>query len=139
MGKTAWFIGSAAVACIGLSSLPAAAGTGVQVQIKTVAHARHAAPVPVWVPGHWTWDGHRHAWRAGHWRAPQPVYVQPKYGYVQPGYGHVQPGPAHFPRRLHRPYRDRDRDGIPNRYDRDRDGDGVPNRFDRRPNNGWRY
>lgn len=30
---------------------------------------------------------------------------------------------------------DRDRDGIPNRYDRDRDGDGVPNRFDDRPNN----
>ncbi len=33
---------------------------------------------------------------------------------------------------------DRDRDGIPNRYDRvynprwDRDGDGVPNRYDRR-------
>lgn len=32
-------------------------------------------------------------------------------------------------------YRDRDRDGIPNRYDRDRDGDGVPNRYDSRPNN----
>ena len=30
--------------------------------------------------------------------------------------------------------RDRDRDGIPNRYDRDRDGDGVPNRADARPN-----
>lgn len=30
-------------------------------------------------------------------------------------------------------YRDRDRDGVPNRYDRDRDGDGVPNRYDRRP------
>jgi hypothetical protein len=35
---------------------------------------------------------------------------------------------------------DRDRDGIPNRYDRvynrrwDRDGDGVPNRYDRYPN-----
>ena len=32
-------------------------------------------------------------------------------------------------------YRDRDRDGIPNRADRDRDGDGVPNRYDNRPNN----
>jgi hypothetical protein len=28
---------------------------------------------------------------------------------------------------------DRDRDGVPNRYDRDRDGDGVPNRYDNRP------
>ena len=35
-------------------------------------------------------------------------------------------------------YRDRDGDGVPNRYDRDRDGDGVPNRFDTRPNNPYR-
>jgi hypothetical protein len=35
--------------------------------------------------------------------------------------------------------RDRDWDGIPNRFDRDRDGDGIPNRFDSRPNNPrWR-
>jgi hypothetical protein len=41
--------------------------------------------------------------------------------------------------RIHRPYGsyDRDRDGIPNRYDRydnrrwDRDSDGIPNRYDR--------
>lgn len=32
-------------------------------------------------------------------------------------------------------YRDRDGDGVPNRYDRDRDGDGTPNRFDDSPNN----
>ena len=35
-------------------------------------------------------------------------------------------------------YGDRDRDGVPNRYDRDRDGDGVPNRNDRRPDNPYR-
>jgi hypothetical protein len=35
--------------------------------------------------------------------------------------------------------RDRDRDGVPNRYDRDRDNDGVPNRYDSRPNNPYRY
>jgi hypothetical protein len=36
-------------------------------------------------------------------------------------------------------YRDRDWDGVPNRFDRDRDGDGIPNRFDSRPNNPrWR-
>ena len=35
-------------------------------------------------------------------------------------------------------YGDRDRDGVPNRYDRDRDGDGVPNRYDRAPNNPYR-
>ena len=36
-------------------------------------------------------------------------------------------------------YVDRDRDGVPNRYDRDRDNDGVPNRHDSRPNNPNRY
>ena len=36
-------------------------------------------------------------------------------------------------------YRDRDRDGVPNRMDRDRDGDGVPNRYDRRPDDPRRY
>lgn len=35
-------------------------------------------------------------------------------------------------------YADRDRDGVPNRYDRDRDGDGVPNYADRRPANPYR-
>ena len=34
---------------------------------------------------------------------------------------------------------DRDRDGVPNRYDRDRDGDGVPNRYDNRPGDPRRY
>jgi len=67
---------------------------------------------------------------------PAYVYAQPAYVYGQPGYGYAQPsyGGGH---RQHR--RDRDGDGIPNRYDRDRDGDGVPNRFDRRPGNPYRY
>lgn len=39
----------------------------------------------------------------------------------------------------YRGHRDRDRDGVSNRYDRDRDGDGVPNRHDRRPHNPRRY
>jgi hypothetical protein len=33
---------------------------------------------------------------------------------------------------------DRDRDGIPNRFDRDRDNDGTPNWRDSRPNNPYR-
>ena len=35
--------------------------------------------------------------------------------------------------------RDRDRDGVPNRYDRDRDVDGGRNSQDRAPNNPNRY
>lgn len=39
-----------------------------------------------------------------------------------------------MPPPVYGPGGDRDRDGVPNRYDRDRDGDGVPNRRDRAPN-----
>ncbi len=45
---------------------------------------------------------------------------------------------AHYRARYHGYRHDRDRDGIPNRYDRDRDNDGVPNYRDRRPNNPYR-
>jgi hypothetical protein len=51
------------------------------------------------------------------------------YSRTSVGVTYSDPGPG---------YRDRDHDGIPNRYDRDRDGDGVPNRFDDRPNNPYR-
>jgi len=40
--------------------------------------------------------------------------------------------------RLYGPYGDLDRDGIVNQQDRDRDGDGVRNRYDRLPNNPYR-
>lgn len=40
--------------------------------------------------------------------------------------------------RLYGPSGDLDRDGIRNQDDRDRDGDGVRNRFDRVPNNPYR-
>jgi hypothetical protein len=54
----------------------------------------------------------------------QPGYVvtQPSYVYTQPSYGYAQPyyGGHHH-------------------YRRDRDHDGVPDRFDRRPNNPYRY
>ena len=56
-----------------------------------------------------------------------PIYAPPVV---------VRPAPVVYPVRYG--YGDRDRDGIPNRYDRvynprwDRNGDGVPNRYDRR-------
>jgi hypothetical protein len=60
------------------------------------------------------------------------------YGQGAP-YG-VQPAaPVYYGQPAYGGRRDRDRDGVPNRYDRDRDGDGVPNRADARPNNPRRY
>ena len=40
--------------------------------------------------------------------------------------------------RLYGPYGDLDRDGVMNQQDRDRDGDGVRNRYDRLPDNPYR-
>jgi hypothetical protein len=45
---------------------------------------------------------------------------------------------AHYGYRYRGMRRDRDHDGIPNRFDRDRDNDGVPNYRDSRPNNPYR-
>jgi hypothetical protein len=58
----------------------------------------------------------------------QPSYYSPPPGVVtQTRYGSVVP-PSPPPRRM----RDRDGDGIPDKYDRDRNGDGVPDRYQRR-------
>ena len=62
-------------------------------------------------------------------RVVVPVPVYPRYIYHASGHRHG--------------YGDRDRDGIPNRYDRvynprwDIDGDGIPNRRDRVYNPRW--
>ncbi len=62
------------------------------------------------------------------WVRPQPVV------FVQDSWVRERHAHAHG-----RPYSDRDRDGVANRYDRDRDGDGIRNSRDRRPNNpNWR-
>jgi hypothetical protein len=94
------------------------------------------------------------------WVAPQPVVVLPPPVVVErePIYLYVPTAhSANWPRHCARYnacsqpvifvrdswvrerhtayYRDRDGDGVPNRYDRDRDGDGKRNGRDRRPNN----
>jgi hypothetical protein len=77
--------------------------------------------------------------------APYGAYDNGSYG-AYGSYGYYGNGP--YVVQQQRPYygggyrsgpRDRDRDGIPNRYDRDRDGDGVPNRRDAAPNDPRRY
>ena len=65
------------------------------------------------------------------------VAYDPYYGYN--GYNGQYSGQYYGNYQGARVVRDRDRDGIPNRYDRDRDGDGVPNRYDRAPNDPRRY
>ena len=80
---------------------------------------------------------------AGGYYESTPYYG---YGYGGPYYGYSAPyvieqRPAYIYGRggYARGMRDRDRDGIPNRYDRDRDGDGVSNRRDAYPNDPRRH
>jgi hypothetical protein len=72
-----------------------------------------------------------------------PYGYGPAYGgYVQPsvsiGVGTGYYGGGYYRGAPYYGYGDRDRDGVPNRFDRDRDGDGVRNGRDVRPNNPYR-
>ena len=86
------------------------------------AYSNVTAPVVrpgyAWVPGYWDWRGNRHVWVNGTW-----VRARPGYHYSQPTWVHEG---DHW--RLTR--------GGWNRGDRDRDG--VPNRYDRQPDNPYR-
>jgi hypothetical protein len=87
----------------------------------------------VWVNGYWELKRNRHVWHKGHWERVRPghYYAQPTWVKRNRGW-ELHRGEW---RRGDRGHGDRDRDGIPNRYDRDRDGDGVSNRRDDAPNN----
>jgi hypothetical protein len=122
----------------------------------------------VWSPGYWAWNGHRHQWVTGSYIVERPGYVyappawQQRGGrwYMQQG-GWAPHGGGYYANNGYRSQgfydggyrggdrdrdgvpdryerhgrghggRDFDRDGVPNRHDRDRDNDGVPNRYDR--------
>ena len=127
------------------SRLTAVAGLlsgAVLMLITAPALARADISVDIWGPGVYVEP-------APVYVSPPPVYVQPRPMYQQPQPYYAQPQPYYREQQYRQDWRqrrwngdhrrrDRDRDGVPNRYDRDRDGDGVPNRFDRRPNNPYR-
>ncbi len=71
----------------------------------------------VWTPGYWDWRGRRHVWIAGHWIRARHGYYYTPARWVERDGGWVF-------------YR-----GV---WLRDRDRDGVPDRFDRAPNNPYR-
>ena len=104
--------------------VPAASAAQITVQVGPPPPARYeAAPAPrrgmVWSPGHWEWRHQRYAWAPGRWIKARPGYV-----YQQPAWrehhGRWNQEGGHWRRK-------------------DRDGDGVPNRYDSRPNNPYRY
>jgi hypothetical protein len=84
----------------------------------------------VWVPGYWNWRGDRHEWIRGTWMRERSGYVYAQPNWVQrDGQWFMEQGRWERSRG-----RDRDRDGIPDRYEggADRDRDGVPDRLERR-------
>ncbi|MDN4056109.1 hypothetical protein QPK32_23885 [Massilia sp. YIM B02763] len=140
--------------------LPALAHADVSLFVSTAPPAPlyEVVPAPrrgyVWAPGHWEWNGRRHVWSRGVW-----VVERPGYAYSAPVWYRSNGGWAMRPAAW-TPYgRDRDRDGVPDRFERrydgprygydrpvyrdrydrygrpggrhDEDRDGIPNRYDR--------
>lgn len=79
-----------------------------------------------WVPGYWSWNGRRYVWERGHYEKVRVgyVYQRPEWRQDRKGWYLDRGG---WVREDHRMAR------------RDRDGDGVPNRYDARPNNPNRH
>jgi hypothetical protein len=109
---------------LALAASPALARTDVEVNIGVPGVFVQPAPVyvqprPVYVE-------------------PAPVYVRPAPMYVQPQPVYVQPPPFYAGRPEWREHRWREHQWREHQWRRDRDGDGVPNRFDHYPDNRYR-
>lgn len=90
-------------------------------------------PGYVWAPGYWDWRGNRHEWIRGTWLRDRPGFTyEPPHWRQRDGHWYLEQGRWEQPRRYRG--RDRDRDGMPDRFERDedRDRDGVPDRMERR-------
>lgn len=99
------------------------------VRYERVPQPRHGY---VWVPGHWDSRNRNYVWINGHWVRERPGYYYQSHRWIE------RDGRWHRENGGWRNLRDRDRDGIPDRYDsrpRDRDNDGVRDRHDAYPNN----
>lgn len=109
MSMKTWIVGAGSVAAaLALFAAPAQARTDASIYLNFGGPA-YVAPQPYV------------------YAQPSYIYSQPSYVYTQPSYVYTQPGYVYYGQHQHRGVR------------RDRDGDGVPNRFDRRPNNPYRY
>ncbi len=106
---------------VGLPSQAAHAQASFDLRIGTPPPPPRAYVLPpprrgyVWAPGYWNWNGRRHVWVNGVWARERRGYVYSAPVWVQEG------------------DRWRFRRGGWGRGDRDRDG--IPNRFDHHPNN----
>ena len=132
--------------------LPAMAQARFEVVIGSAPPAPIYERIPgprhgyVWAPGYWEWRGHRHDWVPGRY-----IAARPGYAYAPPSW-HQRRGGWYLEPARWTPYGpDRDRDGVPDRFERrgyapayagqgyygydrpryDRDRDGIPDRYER--------
>lgn len=124
-----------AASTLGLAPLPAAAEVSVYLGVAPPPPRYEVVPGPragyVWQPGFWEWRDHRHYWRRGHWVRERPGYVWYPSRWERRGERWVlERGRWH---REHHARWDGRRGG------RDRDGDGVPDRYDAWPDKPYRY
>ncbi|MGO4377594.1 YXWGXW repeat-containing protein [Pseudoduganella sp. RAF53_2] len=104
-----------AAASLGSAALPLAASADVLV-VRTAPPPMRDEVVPaaregyVWTPGYWRYNGHRYVWTHG-------KYVRERHGYYwrEPAWKENN-GRWEFTRG-NWARGDRDRDGVPNRYD----------------------
>lgn len=89
-----------------------------------------ARPGWVWAPGHYEWRHGNYVWTRGYWVRERPGYAYVAPVWAQQGGRWVYQPPRWDARPVYRP--------AP-RHLRDRDHDGVPNRYDRRPGDPRRY
>ena len=154
MAKFRWLYGALTAAAIGAVALPAAAQ--IYIDVRPPAPRHEVIPVEragyVWAPGYWDRRDGRWVWVKGRYiRERHGLYWHPSRWVERDGRWYLERGRWDrqryayrdrdrdgIPDRWERGMRDSDRDGVPNRVDRDRDNDGVPNRFDDRPNNPYR-
>ncbi|MBG9387169.1 YXWGXW repeat-containing protein [Caenimonas aquaedulcis] len=130
---------SAVLAASGVAALLPMAASAQQYIVRVAPPPAIVETVPaprpgyVWAEGHHEWRGNHYVWVQGHWLRERPGYAWNNPHWVQRGNGEWVLLGGNWDRHERQAYRDRDRDGVPNRWDHDRDGDGVPNHRDRYP------
>ena len=142
MRRPKLLLAALAASTLGAIPLVARADVGVYLDVAPPPPHHEVIPAPrhgfAWEPGYWDWRHGRYHWVRGHWiRERRGMYWHPSHWEHRDGRWVLERGGWHRDRWQPRHYaeRDRDHDGIPDRWDRDRDNDGVANRYDARPNN----
>jgi hypothetical protein len=130
MLKRKLLLGALVASSLGIIPLQASAGFRLSPHTPPPPPREEVIPAPrhgyVWAPGYWDHAHGRYHWVRGHWiRERRGMYWHPDRWENRDGHWVLERGGWHRERW--------ERERLAER--RDRDGDGVPNRFDRAPDN----